>query len=189
MKNWKWRYKYYTFKNIRNSDKWFIKEFHSYEYGKNFYTYITIVCDNIFREIICTNDDFVEHDMTDEEFEYFNSVFEKETTTIKNLDELKSYVLKIINTSPKLVSQTLIGNASNDMADNPNWFSGIYFLPDENYYGLVLHKGIIKVFKGKTDYIADLKGVVPLLSIKINLRQWADKITKDSNIIIEEINE
>lgn len=189
MKNWIITHKYYTFKNIENSEIWFLKDFHSHDYGKYFFTFITIVDDNIFREVICTIHDFIEHDMNEEEYEYFNSILEKGCTPIKNLDELKYYALKILNKSPKLVSQTLIGSVSSDMADNPNWFSGVYILPDKNYYGLVLHKGILKVFQGQTNYIADLKGITPLISVKINIRQWADKITKDANIIIEEINE
>lgn len=190
MRKWTKQNSYFTYKfdNPKNNIKWFLSDYYDTDNGKHYYIYLSYVCQNIFREMITITDYLTENKMTEEEIIELNSLFENDFVKINNLNDLSDYALQILNVEPMLESQTLLAWASKDRIDDPNYYSGVYIFPDGNHYTIVLHKGELMVYPGKSDYRNKLSDILPLVSIKINLRQWADKITKDSNIIIEEIN-
>lgn len=68
---------------------------------------------------------------------------------------------------------------------NPNYFGGTYIFPDGNEYTITFHRGVLSVFPGYVDAYAAISLRLPLISKKVNLQQWADRIYKDENIIIE----
>lgn len=107
---------------------------------------------------------------------------------LRELDksDMINIALEVLNKRPHLRYSTCLGwTPYEDKTKNPNYFGGTYIFPDGNEYTITFHRGVLSVFPGDVDAYAAISLRLPLISKKVNLQQWADRIYKDENIIIE----
>lgn len=71
----------------------------------------------------------------------------------------------------------------NDYTKNPNWMGGDYILPDNNKYLICLHKGTIRIYPGEGDPFCTWITKEPLIEFKINLNEWAERVTNNKSTI------
>lgn len=141
---------------------------HSYTYSLDYYL---------------QHGDFVEYTPTLEEINAFTHA-----PTQMDLDSLKQVALLVINNYPKLSSQTCMGwEKYDDKSEDPNFHDGVYIFPDGNTYTLILRYGRVHIYPGSGSYTWGMdRNRVPLVSLKIDRKTWADRVeSKDSSPIIE----
>lgn len=101
-------------------------------------------------------------------------------------EDIINIALEVVNKSPMLRYSTLMGwTPYEDKTKDPNFFGGAYIFPDGNEYTITLHKGNLSVFPGHTDAVVCISTALPIVSKKINIEQWADRIYKDEKTIIK----
>ena len=118
-------------------------------------------------------------DLPKEEMDKINEEFARplERMTEKRFIECALYVLNI---NPYLGSSTCLGwEEYNDYTKNPNWMGGVYILPDNNKYLICLHKGTIRIYPGEGDPFCTWITKEPLIEFKINLNEWAERVTNN----------
>lgn len=123
--------------------------------------------------------------------ELYHDLMKKFFCPLKPMDflELSIISLQIINKYPRLQYSTLLGWIPyEDKTKDPNYFDYPCIFPDGNTYTIVLHKGELSVFPGYTTGTTATSLYLPLVSHKINLNQWAEKIYKNDEVIIEFLN-
>lgn len=92
--------------------------------------------------------------------------------------------LYILNINPYLGSSTCMGwKDFDDETKNPNWMGGEYILPDNNEYLICLCKGRIRIYPGKGDPFCTWITKEPLIEFKINLNEWAERVTNEKSTI------
>lgn len=122
-------------------------------------------------------------DLPKEEMDKINEEFARplERMTEKRFIEWALYVLNI---NPYLGSSTCLGwEEYNDYTKNPNWMGGDYILPDNNEYHICLHKGTMRIYPGKGDPFCTWITKEPLIEFKINLNEWAERVTNNKSKI------
>lgn len=122
-------------------------------------------------------------DLPKEEMDKINEEFARplERMTEKRFIECALYVLNI---NPYLGSSTCLGwEEYNDYTKNPNWMGGDYILPDNNEYHICLHKGTMRIYPGKGDPFCTWITKEPLIEFKINLNEWAERVTNNKSKI------
>lgn len=101
-------------------------------------------------------------------------------------EDMINIALEVLNKKPRLRCSTLLGWIPfEDKTKDPNYFDGTYIFPDGNEYTITLYKGSLSVYPGEITATTAIWLRLPLISKKINLQQWADKIYKDKDILIE----
>lgn len=101
-------------------------------------------------------------------------------------EDMINIALEVLNKKPRLRCSTLLGWIPfEDKTKDPNYFDGTYIFPDGNEYTITLYKGSLSVYPGEITATKAIWLRLPLMSKKINLQQWADKIYKDKDILIE----
>lgn len=122
-------------------------------------------------------------DLPKEEMDKINEEFARplERMTEKCFIECALYILNI---NPYLGSSTCLGwKEYNDYTKNPNWMGGDYILPDNNKYLICLHKGTIRIYPGEGDPFCTWITKEPLIEFKINLNEWAERVTNNKSTI------
>lgn len=102
-------------------------------------------------------------------------------------EDMINIALELLNKYPRLQISTLMGWTDyEDKTKDPNYFHECFLFPDGNKYTVVLHKGDLSVFPSDRDGYGACCSSLPLVSRKIDLNSWANKIyNKDSkNLII-----
>lgn len=122
-------------------------------------------------------------ELSKEEMDKINEEFARplERMTEERFIECALYILNI---NPYLGSSTCMGwKDFDDETKNPNWMGGEYILPDNNEYLICLCKGRIRIYPGKGDPFCTWITKEPLIEFKINLNEWAERVTNEKSTI------
>lgn len=191
MNNWKYVNKFYKIKDSRweNPSRWV-------EEGENCAMSALNKCEYVnFRKSL-GNGIFLEDafrvkpnsmvevvELSKEEMDKINEEFARplERMTEERFIECALYILNI---NPYLGSSTCMGwKDFDDETKNPNWMGGEYILPDNNEYLICLCKGRIRIYPGKGDPFCTWITKEPLIEFKINLNEWAERVTNEKSTI------
>lgn len=191
MNNWTYVNKFYKIKDSRceNPSRWV-------ERGENCAMSALNKCEYVnFRKSL-GNGIFVEDafrvkpnsrmevvELSKEEMDKINEEFARslERMTEERFIECALYILNI---NPYLGSSTCMGwKDFDDKTKNPNWMGGEYILPDNNEYLICLCKGRIRIYPGKGDPFCTWIAKEPLIEFKINLNEWAERVTNEKSTI------
>lgn len=191
MNNWTYVNKFYKIKDSRceNPSRWV-------ERGENCAMSALNKCEYVnFRKSL-GNGIFVEDafrvkpnsrmevvELSKEEMDKINEEFARslERMTEERFIECALYILNI---NPYLGSSTCMGwKDFDDETKNPNWMGGEYILPDNNEYLICLCKGRIRIYPGKGDPFCTWIAKEPLIEFKINLNEWAERVTNEKSTI------
>ena len=191
MNNWKYVNKFYKIKDSRceNPSRWV-------EGGENCAMSALNKCEYVnFRKSL-GNGIFLEDafrvkpnsrmevvELSKEEMDKINEEFARplERMTEERFIECALYILNI---NPYLGSSTCMGwKDFDDETKNPNWMGGEYILPDNNEYLICLCKGRIRIYPGKGDPFCTWIAKEPLIEFKINLNEWAERVTNEKSTI------
>ena len=191
MNNWKYVSKFYKIKDSRweNPSRWV-------ESDENYAMSVLNKCEYVnFRKSL-GNGIFLEDafrvkpnsmmevvELSKEEMDKINEEFARplERMTEERFIECALYILNI---NPYLGSSTCMGwKDFDDETKNPNWMGGEYILPDNNEYLICLCKGRIRIYPGKGDPFCTWITKEPLIEFKINLNEWAERVTNEKSTI------
>ena len=191
MNNWKYVNKFYKIKDSRweNPSRWVEEDENCAMSALNKCEYVNfrkslgngIFLENAFR--VKPNSMMEVVELSKEEMDKINEEFARplERMTEERFIECALYILNI---NPYLGSSTCMGwKDFDDETKNPNWMGGEYILPDNNEYLICLCKGRIRIYPGKGDPFCTWITKEPLIEFKINLNEWAERVTNEKSTI------
>lgn len=191
MNNWKYVSKFYKIKDSRweNPSRWVESDENYAMSALNKCEYVNfrkslgngIFLEDAFRVKPNSMVEVVE--LSKEEMDKINEEFARplERMTEERFIECALYILNI---NPYLGSSTCMGwKDFDDETKNPNWMGGEYILPDNNEYLICLCKGRIRIYPGKGDPFCTWITKEPLIEFKINLNEWAERVTNEKSTI------
>lgn len=191
MNNWTYVNKFYKIKDSRceNPSRWVEGDENCAMSALNKCEYVNfrkslgngIFLEDAFRVKPNSRMEVVE--LSKEEMDKINEEFARplERMTEERFIECALYILNI---NPYLGSSTCMGwKDFDDETKNPNWMGGEYILPDNNEYLICLCKGRIRIYPGKGDPFCTWITKEPLIEFKINLNEWAERVTNEKSTI------
>jgi hypothetical protein len=191
MNNWKYVSKFYKIKDSRweNPSRWVESDENYAMSALNKCEYVNfrkslgngIFLEDAFR--VKPNSMMEVVELSKEEMDKINEEFARplERMTEERFIECALYILNI---NPHLGSSTCMGwKDFDDETKNPNWMGGEYILPDNNEYLICLCKGRIRIYPGKGDPFCTWIAKEPLIEFKINLNEWAERVTNEKSTI------
>ena len=191
MNNWKYVNKFYKIKDSRweNPSRWVEEDENCAMSALNKCEYVNfrkslgngIFLEDAFR--VKPNSMMEVVELSKEEMDKINEEFARplERMTEERFIECALYILNI---NPYLGSSTCMGwKDFDDETKNPNWMGGEYILPDNNEYLICLCKGRIRIYPGKGDPFCTWITKEPLIEFKINLNEWAERVTNEKSTI------
>lgn len=191
MNNWTYVNKFYKIKDSRweNPSRWVEMDENCAMSALNKCEYVNfrkslgngIFLEDAFRVKPNSRMEVVE--LSKEEMDKINEEFARplERMTEERFIECALYILNI---NPYLGSSTCMGwKDFDDETKNPNWMGGEYILPDNNEYLICLCKGRIRIYPGKGDPFCTWITKEPLIEFKINLNEWAERVTNEKSTI------
>lgn len=191
MNNWKYVSKFYKIKDSRweNPSRWVESDENYAMSALNKCEYVNfrkslgngIFLEDAFR--VKPNSMMEVVELSKEEMDKINEEFARplERMTEERFIECALYILNI---NPYLGSSTCMGwKDFDDETKNPNWMGGEYILPDNNEYLICLCKGRIRIYPGKGDPFCTWITKEPLIEFKINLNEWAERVTNEKSTI------
>lgn len=191
MNNWTYVNKFYKIKDSRceNPSRWVKRSENCAMSALNKCKYVNfrkslgngIFLEGAFRVEPNSMMEVVE--LSKEEMDKINEEFARplERMTEERFIECALYILNI---NPYLGSSTCMGwKDFDDETKNPNWMGGEYILPDNNEYLICLCKGRIRIYPGKGDPFCTWITKEPLIEFKINLNEWAERVTNEKSTI------
>lgn len=191
MNNWIYVNKFYKIKDSRweNPSRWVEMDENCAMSALNKCEYVNfrkslgngIFLEDAFRVKPNSRMEVVE--LSKEEMDKINEEFARplERMTEERFIECALYILNI---NPYLGSSTCMGwKDFDDETKNPNWMGGEYILPDNNEYLICLCKGRIRIYPGKGDPFCTWITKEPLIEFKINLNEWAERVTNEKSTI------
>lgn len=191
MNNWTYVNKFYKIKDSRweNPSRWVEMDENCAMSALNKCEYVNfrkslgngIFLEDAFRVKPNSRMEVVE--LSKEEMDKINEEFARplERMTEERFIECALYILNI---NPYLGSSTCMGwKDFDDETKNPNWMGGEYILPDNNEYLICLCKGRIRIYSGKGDPFCTWITKEPLIEFKINLNEWAERVTNEKSTI------
>lgn len=191
MNNWKYVSKFYKIKDSRweNPSRWVESDENYAMSALNKCEYVNfrkslgngIFLEDAFR--VKPNSMMEVVELSKEEMDKINEEFARplERMTEERFIECALYILNI---NPYLGSSTCMGwKDFDDETKNPNWMGGEYILPDNNEYLICLCKGRIRIYPGKGDPFCTWIAKEPLIEFKINLNEWAERVTNEKSTI------
>lgn len=191
MNNWKYVNEFYKIKDSRwdNPSRW-VKRYENRAMSIlnkcEYVDFIKSLGNGIFLEDafrVKPNSMMEVVELSKEEMDKINEEFARslERMTEERFIECALYILNI---NPYLGSSTCMGwKDFDDETKNPNWMGGEYILPDNNEYLICLCKGRIRIYPGKGDPFCTWIAKEPLIEFKINLNEWAERVTNEKSTI------
>jgi hypothetical protein len=191
MNNWTYVNKFYKIKDSRckNPSRWVEESENCAMSALNKCEYVNfrkslgngIFLEDAFR--VKPNSMMEVVELSKEEMDKINEEFARPLERMSE-ERFIECALYILNINPYLGSSTCMGwKDFDDETKNPNWMGGEYILPDNNEYLICLCKGRIRIYPGKGDPFCTWITKEPLIEFKINLNEWAERVTNEKSTI------
>lgn len=191
MNNWTYVNKFYKIKDSRckNPSRWVEESENCAMSALNKCEYVNfrkslgngIFLEDAFR--VKPNSMMEVVELSKEEMDKINEEFARPLERMSE-ERFIECALYILNINPYLGSSTCMRwKDFDDETKNPNWMGGKYILPDNNEYLICLCKGRIRIYPGKGDPFCTWITKEPLIEFKINLNEWAERVTNEKSTI------